>query len=435
MLRLLLALCLTLSAALPLQAQSGDGHQLTEAPIGVQSGASDDLRILRRLEELLSEMRGYENVTAEVRGGIVTLTGRTIETEKQEALNQITSRIEGVIAVENRVEVSLDVVERVTPVAERLMRRLVAAVTAAPVLLVAALSGLAVTWAGFQIAKLHWPWDRLAPNEFMADVLRQILRLIAILAGLMIFLDILGAGAMMTKVFGAMGIVGLAVGFAVRDTVENFIASIMLSLRAPFRPREFVDIGGDQGFVVRLTSRATILLTADGNHVRIPNATVFKAKITNFSRHPQRRFTFTLSVPNPGNLSGARAIMLQALAEAEFILDDPGPAVWLSDVADGAATFTCAGWIDPSRTNFNAGRGEALRLSVNALEAAGKGLSSSGLTITLAQDSPAPDPETDLETDLAAQDISQDAAIAEIIEEELHDPDLEDLFATRTKDE
>lgn len=431
MLRLVLICLLCMLAAPPLQAQTNDGIGLTDLPIGVQTGASDDLRILRRLEDLLTELRGYENVTIEVRGGIVIFTGRTVDPEKQEALNQIAARIEGVVAVENRVEVSLDVAERVTPVAERLWRRALAGINAAPVLLVAALTGLALTWAGFQIAKLHWPWDRIAPNEFMADVLRQIIRLIAILAGLMIFLDILGAGALMTKVFGAMGIVGLAVGFAVRDTVENFIASIMLSLRTPFRPREFVEIGGDQGFVVRLTSRATILLTADGNHVRIPNATVFKAKITNFSRHPQRRFTFTLSVPNPGNLSGARAIMLDALHDAEFILDDPGPAVWLSEVSDGAARFTCAGWIDPAVTNFNAGRGEALRLTVNALERAGKSLSTSGLTITMAQDRPEAEPEATT----AAQDISQDAAIAEIIEEEIHDPDLEDLFAERTKDE
>lgn len=426
---ILLTLCLVVPAV---QAQDTDSIGLTDAPITLQSGPSDDLRILRRLEELLSEMRGYENVTVEVRGGIVSLSGRTIEPEKQEALNQIASRIEGVVAVENRVEVSLDVAERVAPVADRLFRRLLGVIKALPVLMVAGLTGLAVTWAGFKVASWSWPWDRIAPNEFMADVFRQIVRLVAIIAGLMIFLDILGASALMGTILGAMGIFGLAVGFAVRDTVENFIASIMLSLRAPFRPREFIEIGGDQGFVVRLTSRATILLTADGNHVRIPNATVFKSKITNYSRHPQRRFTFDLSVPNPGNMASARQIMLDALSDAEFVLDDPGPAVWLAEVSDGAARFTCAGWIDPTVTNFNAGRGEALRLSVIALERAGKGLSSAGLTVTLAQEDPVPAmPQSDPVT----QDTRQDEAIAEIIEEELHDPDLEDLFAERTKDE
>ncbi|MCC5966950.1 MAG: BON domain-containing protein, partial [Natronohydrobacter sp.] len=180
MLRLVLICLLCLLAAPPAQTQTNDGLGLTDLPIGVQTGASDDLRILRRLEELLTELRGYEHVTVEVRGGVVIFTGRTVEAEKQEALNQIAARIDGVVAVENRVEVSLDVAERVAPVAERLWRRALAGINAAPVLLVAALTGLALTWAGFQIARLHWPWDRIAPNEFMADVLRQIIRLIAI---------------------------------------------------------------------------------------------------------------------------------------------------------------------------------------------------------------------------------------------------------------
>lgn len=425
------AVFLAMALPVPMLAQGSDSVELTDAPIATETSPSDDFRILRRIEGLFEELSGYENVTVEVRSGVVAFRGRTIDAEKQAALYQIASRIDGVIAVENDVEVSLAVGERVAPVAERIGKRLLLAFNAAPVFVVAAITGLFVAWAGFRIAALHWPWDRIAPNEFLADVLRQIVRLMSIIAGLVLFLDILGAAALMGTILGAMGIFGLAVGFAVRDTVENFIASIMLSLRSPFRPREFVEIGGDQGYVVRLTSRATILVTLDGNHVRIPNATVFKAKITNYSRHPQRRFTFDLSVPNPGNLSGARAIMLDALREADFVLDDPGPAVWLAGVADGAARFTCAGWIDPAVTNFNAGRGEALRLTVNALERAGKRLSSSGLTITLAQEEPA----SEAETDTAAKDISQDEAIAEIIEEELDDPNVQDLFETQPKDE
>lgn len=410
---------------------AGDTSAGPDTAIAVQASGQSDLNILRRLEGLLAEMRGYEHVTLEVQGGFVTLTGRVVDAQQRDMLAQMASRVEGVVGVENRVEVSFELAERVAPVADRLWRQVITAISAAPVLLVAMAAGMAVGWAGFQLAKLKAPLDRLAPNEFMADLLRQLLRLIAILAGLTLFLDIMGASAMITKVFGALGIVGLAVGFAVRDTVENFIASIMLSLRTPFRPREFVEIGGDQGFVMRLTSRATILLTPDGNHVRIPNATVFKSKITNFSRHPQRRFTFRLSVPNPGNLSGARMVLLDALQQAEFVLADPAPAVWLGEVADGAASFTCAGWLDPTVTNFNAGRGEALRICVHALEQAGKGLSSSGLTITMAQTTAPPQPDSTA----SPVHIAQDAALVEIIEEELEDPELEDLFAQRTKDE
>ncbi len=426
----LFAAMLALFVAAP--AQGSDPPGLTDAPIAAETGPADDLRILRRIEGLLEDLAGYEHVTTEVRNGIVTFRGRTVDSERQQTLYQIAARIEGVVAVENEVEVSLAVAERVAPVADRLARRLLMALNALPVLLVAVLSGLVVTWVGFRIARLHWPWERIAPNEFLADVMRQLVRLVAVLAGLVLTLDIMGASALLGTILGAMGIFGLAVGFAVRDTVENFIASIMLSLRSPFRPRDMVEIAGDQGHVVRLTSRATILVTADGNQVRIPNATVFKSRILNFSRHPQRRFSFDLSVPNPGNLSGAREIMLDALRHADFVLEDPGPSVWLSDVADGAARFTCAAWIDQRKTTFPLARGEALRLTINALERAGKRLSTSGLTISMAQDAA---PAHEGEATPVVHDLSQDEAIAEIIEEELDGPGLDTLLDERSRDE
>ena len=426
----LFAAMLALFVAAP--AQGSDPPGLTDAPIAAETGPADDLRILRRIEGLLADLADYEHVTTEVRNGIVTFRGRTVDSERQQTLYQIAARIEGVVAVENEVEVSLAVAERVAPVADRLARRLLMALNALPVLLVAVLSGLVVTWVGFRIARLHWPWERIAPNEFLADVMRQLVRLVAVLAGLVLTLDIMGASALLGTILGAMGIFGLAVGFAVRDTVENFIASIMLSLRSPFRPRDMVEIAGDQGHVVRLTSRATILVTADGNQVRIPNATVFKSRILNFSRHPQRRFSFDLSVPNPGNLSGAREIMLNALRSADFVLEDPGPSVWLSDVADGAARFTCAAWIDQRKTTFPLARGEALRLTVNALERAGKRLSTSGLTISMAQDAA---PAHEGEATPVVHDLSQDEAIAEIIEEELDGPGLDTLLDERSRDE
>ena len=76
------------------------------------------------------------------------------------------------------------------------------------------------------------------------------------------------------------------------------MASIMLSERQPFQPNDFVQIDGHRGNVVRLTSRATILLSPGGNHVRIPNATVFKSRTVNFTRNSERRFEFELSVDN-----------------------------------------------------------------------------------------------------------------------------------------
>jgi hypothetical protein len=168
-----------------------------------------------------------------------------------------------------------------------------------PLILVAIGAGLLVIFAGFFIARRKWPWDRMAPNAFIADIYRQIVRLSFIILGVVLALDLLNLTALLGTILGAAGIIGLAIGFAVRDTVENFIASIMLSIRQPFRPKDLVEIEGELGHVIRLTSRATILLSLDGNHIRLPNATVFKAKIINYSRNDERRFHLRLGI-DPG---------------------------------------------------------------------------------------------------------------------------------------
>jgi small conductance mechanosensitive channel len=139
-------------------------------------------------------------------------------------------------------------------------------------------------------------------------------------------LDLLNLTALLSTILGAAGIVGLAIGFAVRDTVENFIASIMLSMRQPFRPKDLVEIEGDTGHVIRLTSRATILLSPDGNHIRIPNSKVFSSRIVNYTRNDERRFTFTLGVDANADIAEAQEIILGALQELPFLLETPRPS-------------------------------------------------------------------------------------------------------------
>ena len=238
--------------------------------------------------------------------GIVTLRGTTIDTPQAARLNDIVSRIAGVVAIENEVAETTDLVARLNPAVDRFRTRLSQGVALLPLAAVALFAFAIVFIAGILLARMRRPLDRIAPNAFIANIYRQILRMVFFVSGLVIALDILGATALLGTILGAAGIVGLAIGFAVRDTVENFIASIMLSIRQPFRPNDIVEIEGDVGKVIRLTSRATILLSFDGNHIRIPNATVFKSRIVNYSTNEERRYDFQIGVASDGDLEQVR---------------------------------------------------------------------------------------------------------------------------------
>lgn len=363
---LLLVLCLFLPSLS--FAQTADQPA---GAIAVEDSATQDAAMAVRIRDILAELEGYEDVTVSVSSGIVTLRGTTLDGDKIARLNELTGRLQGVVAIENEVTETTDVVKRLNPAVERFRARMAQVIAFIPLASVALLAFAIIVALGFVIARMRQPWDRLAPNAFIADIYRTLLRLAFIVGGIVVALDIMGATALLSTILGAAGIIGLAIGFAVRDTVENFIASIMLSIRQPFRPNDTIEIGGDTGKVIRLTSRATILLSFDGNHIRIPNATVFKSRIVNFSRNDERRFKFSLGLAPETDFVDAQRIALERLNALPFVLETPAAAVWIDEIGDSTISITCAGWIEQHKSSLVAARGEAIRLVKLALEEAG----------------------------------------------------------------
>jgi small-conductance mechanosensitive channel len=423
---LLTVLLCTVSLGTPAAAQSGNGQP--GGTIAVESDANQDAAIAVRIREIIRQLDGYTDVTVSVADGIVTLRGTVVDPAQINALAELVARVEGVVAIENEVVESTDLRERLDPAVARIEGRIAQIAAVLPLILVAAGAGALVAVAGFFIASRKWPWERIAPNAFIADIYRQIVRLGFIILGVVLALDLLNLTALLGTILGAAGIIGLAIGFAVRDTVENFIASIMLSIRQPFRPKDLVEIEGELGHVIRLTSRATILLSLDGNHVRLPNATVFKAKIINYTRNDERRFTFGLGIDPSADIAKAQEIVLGALTELPFVLETPAPAVWVEGLGASTIDLTAAAWIMQHQTSIGMAKGEAIRVVKARLEEAGIGLPEPTYrlvgpeTPTTAQAAaPArPTAPTPPETRVEAQDIGaeEQAALETMIEVE-----------------
>lgn len=430
-----LILCLCLMAAPALAQQAAEQPQGT---IEVEDSATQDAAIAVRIRDILSELDGYSEVTVAVSSGIVTLRGTTIDGPAATRLNDIVARVAGVVAIENEVSETTDVRARLNPAVERFQTRITQAIALLPLAAVALLSFIIVLSAGILLARMRNPWDRIAPNAFIANIYRQIVRMVFFVSGLVIALDILGATALLGTILGAAGIVGLAIGFAVRDTVENFIASIMLSIRQPFRPNDIVEIEGDTGKVIRLTSRATILLSFEGNHIRIPNATVFKSRIVNFSTNNERRFDFEIGVASDAVLDHVRALTDEVVAGLYFVLKDPAPMSWVDRIGDGAVILMVTGWIDQNATSLALAKGEAIRMVKAAIEGAGIEVPDTTYRIQMvgaasamgaaaqpesiaSKDKPAPIAATDVE------DTSK-AALDRLAEAERNDPETPDLL-------
>jgi small-conductance mechanosensitive channel len=362
----LLTLIFFLMPALHTVAQDAPTGTITTGQSGEQ-----DASIAVRIREILVELGNYEDVTVTVSDGVVTLRGTTNSRIEAQDLDALVTRIEGVVAIKNEVSETTNIARRLDPAIERFMNRMEQLVIQLPLAMIALTVFLIITWIGRFVSRLRNPWDRIAPNAFIADLFRTLVLIVFVIAAIVIALDIMNATALLSTILGAAGLIGLAIGFAVRDTVENFIASVMLSIRQPFRPNDVVEINGDEGKVIRLTSRATILLSFDGNHIRIPNSTVFKSRIINFSQNRERRFMFTLTIDSNADLGIARELAVTTVQNLPFVLNDPSANAWLGDMNHAGMEIVVVGWIDQTETSMTLARGEALRHVKRAIMASG----------------------------------------------------------------
>lgn len=234
---------------------------------------------------------------------------------------------------------------------------------AAPLLLAALLLVLAAWWLGGWLSR-RAAVERVARrNPFLKDLLASSIKGGVALLGLTAGLQLLDATAVIGAVLGTAGVVGIALGFAFKDIVENYIAGVLLSLRQPFRPHDHVKIAEHEGLVMAMTARATVLMTLDGNNLRVPNAIVFKSVILNYTQNPSRRFEFDLNVAGE-DADEARLVRLRdCIAAVDGVLADPAAEAFVQAYADGKQAIRIRGWIDQRRSDIEAVRGDAIAVA------------------------------------------------------------------------
>ncbi|WP_345725452.1 mechanosensitive ion channel family protein [Qipengyuania mesophila] len=378
--RLLLLLAWGLAISVPAHAQLPELDQPTEAAspeapapaqtIATTQDSGADAKIAERIAGIFAELPAFSSVSVAVAQGVVTLSGTVPQQADIARAEAIAGRVSGVVTVENRLERDLSISSESGGIAT-LADRWEGLVKLLPLIALALAVWAGITLVGYLIAGLERLWHRLAPNSFLAELIASAIRFIFAIVGLVVALDMVGASALLGAVLGGAGVVGIALGFAMRDTIENYVASLMLSLRQPFRANDWVVIDDKEGRVIRLTSRATILMTLEGNHLRIPNGQVFRAVILNYTRNPQRRFDFDLGVDADDDADAARQLGRETLAGLPFVLGDPAPEARVIEVGESNVVLRFLGWIDQREADWYKARSGAILAVKAALEDGG----------------------------------------------------------------
>ncbi|MBL8151028.1 MAG: mechanosensitive ion channel family protein, partial [Blastocatellia bacterium] len=187
------------------------------------------------------------------------------------------------------------------------------------------------------------------------------------LIGIAVTLNVLKIN--MGTTLAAFGVTGAAIGFAIHDVIANFVAGVILLSIRPFKLGDTVTIDVHEGKVERVEIRVTVLNTADGREVSIPNSKVFSSIIVNHSTHNQRRSSFQFGVAINADIDKVKEVVTSATEAVDGVLNEPPPGFIIVNFNATTVNVEVQFWIE-AEANSNQVSTEVKKSVKQALQAA-----------------------------------------------------------------
>ena len=147
-----------------------------------------------------------------------------------------------------------------------------------------------------------------------------------------------------------LGIGGVAVGFAFRDILQNFLAGILILLTEPFRINDQIIVGQFEGTVEDIETRATFIRTHDGRRVVLPNSTLFTESVIVNTAFDRRRLEYDVSIGNSDDIGLAKELLLRAVRDVAEPLQEPAaPEALVVEMAASAVIIRVRWWVSLRR--------------------------------------------------------------------------------------
>lgn len=182
----------------------------------------------------------------------------------------------------------------------------------------------------------------LSLRGFVGNMVNAVLLVVIVIAAL----EQLGVDT--TSVLAVFAAAGLAVGLALKDSLSNFAAGVMLILFKPFKVGDVIDTGGKIGKVQAIQIFNTVLRTGDNQEVIIPNSQVFGGSITNITACETRRIDLVVGIGYGDDIKKARNLLETIIANDPAILKDPAPTIMVLELGESSIDIAVRPWVNTS---------------------------------------------------------------------------------------
>lgn len=179
-------------------------------------------------------------------------------------------------------------------------------------------------------------------DEAVANAIYSAVRVLIWLVAFLIILDLFGVNT--ASILTVLGAAGLAIGLAMKDSLSNIAAGLMLLVLRPYKIGDYVDCGTVSGTIKNMGLFSTTLETVDGLFVSAPNSVVFATPVKNYSRNPLRRADIVIGIAYGDSLPKAIEVMKELMEQTEKILKDQPREVLVSELADSSVQLNLRFW-------------------------------------------------------------------------------------------
>ncbi len=193
--------------------------------------------------------------------------------------------------------------------------------------------------------------ERTRLDVNLADLLGRLAMLVISALGIFVAAVVIFPTFKPGDLITGLGITSVAIGFAFKDILQNFFAGILILWRQPFVVGDQIRSGNYEGTVEEINVRSTRLKTYEGERAVLPNGDVYTNAVLVRTAYDKRRVRFTVGVGYPDSLEQARATIHRVLKETDGVLDDPGPWVYVAELAPSSVNFNVYFWVMSQQAN------------------------------------------------------------------------------------
>ena len=198
---------------------------------------------------------------------------------------------------------------------------------------------------------VHTAGEKTRLDITLADLLGRLASLLIIILGIFVAAVVVFPAFKPGDLVAGLGITSVAVGFAFKDVLQNFFAGILILWRKPFVVGDQLKFREFEGTIEEINVRSTRIKTFDGERAVIPNGDVYTNAVLVKTAYDRRRVRFVVGIGYLDDIETGRETIRRVLNEIEGILPDPGPWIYVSELAPSSVNFTVYFWVESNQAN------------------------------------------------------------------------------------